>query len=98
MRALEGGRIVLNWVCVRGVRPNVWCVLTGTIPVARRIRVGHAEGRCLAAWRKRRDFSSVKPDTVCYLRAPIVHGSHGQNLIWFGLNPWSRIGILVKPR
>jgi hypothetical protein len=50
VRALEGGRDVLNWVCVRGIRPNVWCVLTGTIPMARRLRVGRAEGRYLAAW------------------------------------------------
>jgi len=53
MHALEGGRVILNWVCVRGIRLNVWCVLTGTIPVARRLHVGRAEGRCLAAWRKR---------------------------------------------
>jgi len=47
MRALKGGRDVLNWVCVRGIRPNEWCVLTRTIPVVRRLLVGRAEGRCL---------------------------------------------------
>jgi len=41
--------------------------------VARRLRVGRAEGRCLAAWRKRGVFLSVKPGTACHLRAPIVH-------------------------
>jgi len=45
-RGVEGGRDVLKWVCVCGTRP---CVLAGTIPVARRLRVGRAEGRCLAA-------------------------------------------------
>jgi hypothetical protein len=49
MRALEGGRDILSWVCVRGIHPHVWCVLVGTIPGARRLRVGRAEGRCLAA-------------------------------------------------
>jgi hypothetical protein len=24
MRALEGGRDILNWVCVRGIQPHVW--------------------------------------------------------------------------
>jgi hypothetical protein len=57
LSARSGGRSgFLNWVCVRGIRPKVWCVLTGTIPVARRLRVGRAEGRCLAAWRKRGCF------------------------------------------
>jgi len=36
MRALEGGRDDLRWVCVRGTRPHVLCVLAGTIPLARR--------------------------------------------------------------
>jgi hypothetical protein len=49
MRALEGGRDVLKRVCVRRIRPHVWCVLAGTIPVARRLRVGRALGRCLCA-------------------------------------------------
>jgi len=73
MRALEGGGEVLYWVCVRGMRPNVWCVLTGTIPVVRRLRVGRAEGRCLGAWRKCGVFRSAKPGTVCHLRAAIIH-------------------------
>ena len=59
IRALEGGRNVLNWVCVRGIRPNDWCVLTGTtIPVARRLRVGRAEARCLAALAQNAGFLS----------------------------------------
>jgi len=49
MRALEGGRDDLRWVCVRGIRSHVCCALAGTISVARRRRVGRAEGRCLAA-------------------------------------------------
>jgi hypothetical protein len=48
-RALEGGRDVLKRVCVRVIRPQVRSVLAGTIRVARRLRVGRAEGRCLGA-------------------------------------------------
>jgi len=69
-RALEGGRDVLSWVCVRGIRPSVWCVLTWTIPVARRLRVGRAEGRCLAAMRKRGISLSVKPGTGVSVARP----------------------------
>jgi len=92
IRALEGGREVLNWVCVRWIRPHVVCVLVGTIPVERGIRVGRAGGRCLAAMAQTRGSLVVKLGTVCHLRAPIVHGSrkasHGQDLIGFGLNPY----------
>ena len=56
MRALKGGRDVLNWVCVRLIRQNVWCVLIGTIPVARRFRVGRAEGQCVSALAQTRGF------------------------------------------
>jgi hypothetical protein len=74
MRGVEGGRDVLKWVCVRGIRPHVWCVLAGTIPVARRLRVGRAEGRCLAAMaqaasnpsphqKRRPDFSRARKKT-----------------------------------
>jgi hypothetical protein len=71
MRSLSAGRDVRNRVCVRGIRPNVWCVLIGTIPVARRLCVGRAEGRCLAAWAQTRGVcvceteygvSFVRPD------------------------------------
>jgi len=91
MRALEGGRDVLNWVCVRGVRPHVWFILAGTIPVARRLRAGRAEGRCLAAMAQTRIFLSRKRVPVCHLRAPSVPklGTHsyGQNPISIELNP-----------
>jgi len=68
---LEGGRDVLYWVCVRRIRPHVWCAFAGTIPVARRLRVGRAEGRCLAAMARTRGLfiygtgygvSSARPD------------------------------------
>ena len=85
IRALEGGRDVLSWVCVREIQPNVWCVLTRTIPVARRLRVGRAKGRCLDALAQMRVFWYVKPGTVRHFRAPSVHGSrrasYGQNHI-----------------
>ena len=51
---LEGGRDVLYWVCVRRIRPHVWCAFAGTIPLARRFRVGRAEVRCLAAMARTR--------------------------------------------
>jgi len=86
MRALEGGRDDLRWVCVRGIRPHVWCVLAGTIPVAR--RPPWAVLRTNAGY-----FLSRNRVPVCRLRAPIVQNpgtasSYGQNPIWIELNPY----------
>ena len=69
MRALEGGRDILNWVCVRGIHPHVWCVLARTILVARRLRVGRAEGRCLAAMAQTPSFLSRNRDRCCVICA-----------------------------
>jgi hypothetical protein len=72
MRALGGGRDILNWVCVRGIQPHVWCVLARTILVARRLRVGRAdpaEGRCLAAMAQTASFLSRNRDRCCVICA-----------------------------
>ena len=89
MRALEGGRDDLHWVCMRGIRSHrvvLCCVLAGTISVARRLHVGRAEGRCLGVY-----FLSRNRLSVCHLRAPIVEkpgtASYGQNPISIELNP-----------
>ena len=70
---LEGGRDVLNWVCVRGIQPHVWCVLAGTIPDARRHRVSRAEGRCLAEMAQTRYSLSRNRDRCCVICAPRLH-------------------------
>ena len=72
MRVLEGGCDVLNWVCVRRIRPHVWSVLVGTIPVAMRLRVGRAGGRRLAAMAQTRG-SSVSETGRCVICAPRLH-------------------------
>ena len=69
MRALEGGRDILHWVCVRGIQPHVCCVLARTILVARRLRVGRAEGRCLAAMVQTPSFLSRNRDRCCVICA-----------------------------
>jgi hypothetical protein len=73
MRALEGGREIMSWVCVRGIQPHVWCVLARTILVARRLRVGRAEGRCLAAMAQTPPFLSRNPDRCCVICAPRLY-------------------------
>ena len=81
MRALEGGRDVLKWVCVRVIRPHVWCVLAGTIPVARRLRVGRAEGRCLAADGANAGFFVEKPGTGVSFARPDCRET-GCSFVW----------------
>ena len=81
MRALEGGRDDLHWVCVRGIRSHVCCVLAGTISVARRLREGRAEGRCLAAMRKRAGFFVEKPGTGVSFARPDCR-EIGASFVW----------------
>jgi len=93
MRALEGGRDVLSWVCVRGIRPHVWCALDGTIPVARRLRVGRAVGRCLAAMAQTRSLLSRNRDRCCVICAPRLY-RNWDSFVWAKPDPYNS-GVLL---
>jgi len=78
----SGGRSRrLKWVCVRGIRPHVWCVLVGTIPVARRLRKAVLRDDVSPRWHKHGVYFVEKPGTgVSFARPDCTE--IGYSFVW----------------
>jgi hypothetical protein len=86
-----------NWVCVRGIRPNVRCDLNATIPVARRLRLGRAEGRCLASWAQTRGFFVCETEYgVSFARPDCARIEEGSVWAKPDLIPTGSLFVLVR--